>query len=152
MQFPPGGECWRGGGFDEKHRAFFDSMRGKKYRVPAFLPTSFRREVTNTFMFMAEAAGRAVVQWKVEVDARADPAGANLRQYLCKHVNRLRVTHVPGEAEYLFQAYSVFTVKDEPGNPHWSDSPTAQDPHRITLVAAVDNSAEAEGLPLAPWY
>jgi hypothetical protein len=67
-------------------------------------------------------------------------------------MNRLRVTHVPEEHEYLFQAYSVFTVKDEPGNPHWSPNSTMQDPHRITLVAAVDNAGKAEDLPLVPWY
>ena len=70
----------------------------------------------------------------------------------CKHVNCMRVTHVAGEFEYLFQAYSAFTVKDEPGNPYWSDNPNMQDPHRITLVAAVDNATEDAELPLAPWY
>ena len=89
-----------------------------------------------------------MVQWKIEVDVRGDPQGQNMAQHLCKHVNLLRVTHVPGEEEYLFQAFSVFTVKEVV----WSDSPDAQHPHQITLVAALDNTAESESLPLAPWY
>ena len=46
-----------------------------------------------------------VVQWRILVDRRADPKnedGGDPR-YLCKHVNLVRVTHVPGEQEYLFQ-------------------------------------------------
>ena len=35
--FPP---CWRGGGFDDAHQAFYTV--GREYRVPAFLATSER--------------------------------------------------------------------------------------------------------------
>jgi hypothetical protein len=62
-------------------------------------------------------------------------------------VNLLRVTHVPGEEEYLFAAFSVFTVRKVV----WSGSPTMQDPHRITIEAAIDNTLEDECLSLAPW-
>lgn len=64
---------------------------------------------------------------------------------------------VPGEAEYLFSAYSIFTVRAV----EWG---VGGAPHRIELDAATDNSAKAEGgtgrfatpvgseeLPLAPW-
>jgi len=59
------------------------------------------------------------------------------------------VTHCPGEQEFLFQAYSVFTVKEV----QWSPLPvaTAAQPHRITLVPALDNAGEPDDLPLAPW-
>jgi hypothetical protein len=144
--FPPNGGCWRGGGFNEAHRDFFTV--GKQYRVPAFLATSFRQSVTNGFMWNAECAGHSVVQWEVQVDPTADSQGDNMPQNLCKHVNLLRVTHVPGEEEYLFAAFSAFTVIAV----KWPSQPTAQNPHQITLLAATDNRQQPEDLPLAPWY
>jgi serine/threonine protein kinase len=143
--FPANGQCWRGGGFDEQHRSFFTV--GKKYRVPGFLATSLQKNVTQTFMFRAEAAGYPVVQWCIQLDSRSDPHGENSLQHRCKHVNLIRVTHVPGEEEYLFAAFSVFTVSEAV----WSANPTVQTPHRITIKAAIDNSLEVEDLPLAPW-
>jgi hypothetical protein len=143
--FPPKGECWRGGGFDEQHRGFFKV--GKKYRVPGFLATATVKNVTNNFMFRAEAAGYPVVQWCIRLDKRSDPQGENSLGHRCKHVNLLRVTHCVGEEEYLFSAFSVFTVREVV----WSSEPTLQDPHRITIEAAIDNSIEPEDLPLAPW-
>jgi colicin import membrane protein len=143
--FPSDGKCWRGGGLNEAHRDFFTV--GKKYRVPGFLATSLRQTVTNNFMFRAEAAGSPPVQWCIQLDMRADPQGENSLVHRCKHVNLLRVTHVPGEEEYLFSAFSVFTVREVV----WSSAPTMEDPHRITLEAAIDNALEPEDLPLAPW-
>ena len=157
--YPPNGVCWRGGGFDDRHREFFELRArafaeapgsiAEKYRVPGFLATSARRAVTNTFMDRAEAAGHTVVQWRIDFDVRGDPQGENLSAYRCKHVNKLRVTHVRGEDEWLFQAYSVFTVKEV----KWSEvtPATVQQPHRITLAAAADNASESEELELAPW-
>jgi hypothetical protein len=140
--FPPSGVCWRGGGFEETSRNFF--VPGKTYRAPCFLATSFKKSVTNFFMYQAEALGKPVVQWKI----RVHPQGGNSLQHRCKHVNLLRVTHVAGEEEYLFAAFSVFTVHEVA----WAAKPTAQDPHCITIDAAIDNNAlEAEDLPLAPW-
>ena len=68
---------------------------------------------------------------------------------------------VVGESEYLFTAYSIFTVRSV----HWGVGGAA---HRIELDAASDNRVEAEAthrddgrwgtpvgsetLPLAPWY
>ena len=54
---------------------------------------------------------------------------------------------VPGEEEYLFTAYSVFTVMNDP---IWGANST--DRHEIHLQAALDNKLEPEDLPLAPWY
>jgi hypothetical protein len=141
------GECWRGGGFDDQFRPFFTA--GKKYRVPGFLATSVKQSATNTFMGMAQAAGHPVVQWRIVFDPRGDPQGDNLPGHRCKHVNLLRVSHVPDELEFLFQAYSVFTVRDV----QWSAvaPATMAQPHRITLVPASDNALELEDLPLAPW-
>ena len=95
---------------------------------------------------------------------RVDPAGEQDTAKRCKHVNF--VTHslidlAPGasaEEEYLFTAYSIFTVRSV----RWGQGGT---PHRIEIDAATDNRVEAEGgggrwatpvrsehLPLAPWY
>jgi hypothetical protein len=139
------GETWRGGGFDDAHRPFFAA--GRKYRVPGFLATSARQAVTNDFMFQAEALGLPVVQWRFVFDRDGDPRGANLRARRCKHVNLLRESHVADEEEYLFQAYSVFTV----ASADFSTAGTAADPYRITLTPAIDNALEPEDLPLAPW-
>jgi hypothetical protein len=143
--FPPNGECWRGGGFDEQHRGFFTA--GKKYRVPGFLATATVKNVTNVFMFRAESCGFPVVQWCIRLDKRSDPRGENSLKHRCKHVNLLRVTHCAGEEEYLFAAFSVFTVREVV----WSVNPTTQDPHCITVEAAIDNALDPEDLPLAPW-
>ena len=57
-----------------------------------------------------------------------------------------RVAGLGSEQEYLFAPYSVFTVLSAT----WNAGTTA-DPHVIELEAAVDNQAEPEDLPLAPW-
>ena len=63
-------------------------------------------------------------------------------------MNLVTETHVPGELEYLFAAFSVFSVVAV----HWSPTPQdAATPHEITILAAYDNAQEDEGLPLAPW-
>jgi hypothetical protein len=96
------------------------------------------------------------MMWVVHVN----PAGAADRAQRCKHVNL--VTHrspgVPDEQEYLFTAYSIFTVRSVT----WGQGGA---PHQIELNAASDNNPAAEGgghgawaspggsdLPLAPWY
>ena len=45
--FPEGGVLWRGGGFPGKHRGFF--TKGKKFRAPAYLATSFKRHTAENF-------------------------------------------------------------------------------------------------------
>jgi len=64
----------------------------------------------------------------------------------CVHVNLVKKSNVPGEEEYLFAPYSAFTVLSAA----WKAG-TAAEPHVIELLAAVDNKAEREDLPLAPW-
>ena len=64
----------------------------------------------------------------------------------CAHVNLVQKSNVPGESEYLFAPYSAFTVLSA----RWHAG-TAAAPHEIELLAAVDNKAEREDLPLAPW-
>ena len=40
---PPDNVCYRGGGFDDQYRSFF--IKGRKYRQPGFVATSFSRDV-----------------------------------------------------------------------------------------------------------
>ena len=75
-----------------------------------------------------------------------DPAGENDPARRCKHVNYVRNGLAGDEREYLCTAYSVFTVR----RVEWSADATTLS--RIELEAALDNSVEAEDLPLAPWY
>ena len=151
LPFPPEGEVYRGGGFDESYRGFFTP--GKQYRVPGFLATSFSRATATRFLRTAEAYGQQAVLWVV----RVDPAGEDDQTQRCKHVNFVTHSLVGGEAEYLFTAYSIFTVRAV----EWGVDGAA---HRIEIDAASDNRVEAEGgdgrwatpvgsegLPLAPW-
>ena len=76
----------------------------------------------------------------------------------CKHVNFIERSHImypasdpragqPREDEYLFTAYSVFTVREC----EWRAGNIAE-PHIIDIEAANDNAQEGtEDLKLAPW-
>ena len=152
LAFPAGGEVYRGTGFDDAHRGFFTV--GKAYRVPGFLATSFSEAKAREFLHRAQAAGQQAVLWVV----RVDPEGQRDPTKRCKHVNFVEHSLVEGESEYLFTAYSIFTVR----RVTWGGG---GEPHRIELDAASDNSVGAEGgggrwatpagserLPLAPWY
>eukprot|EP01045_Picozoa_sp_COSAG04_P015780 COSAG04_NODE_1273_length_7466_cov_76.544319_4_plen_458_part_00 len=129
---PPGNVCLRGGGFDDRYRSFF--FKGRKFRQPAYLATSFSEAVARRFIEMR--GGSDCVLWRV----RIDPARK------CVHVNLVNKTNVPGEEEYLFAPYSAFTVLSAQWN-----AGTVAAPHEIELLAAVDNKEEPEDLPLAPW-
>ena len=130
--FPPGDVCYRGGGFDDRYRDFF--VPGRHFRQPAYLATSFSEHVADQFIVRAPEASK--VRWLV----RIDPV------HKCHHVNLVRSTHVEGEQEYLFAPYSTITELSATWN-----AGTDADAHVIELRAAVDNRAEPEDLPLAPW-
>ena len=68
-------------------------------------------------------------------------------EYGCVHVNYVDATECPGEQEFLFAPYSVFTVESI----SWKDNPVWNDPHEVDLLASPDNKLEPEDLPLAPW-
>ncbi len=88
-----------------------------------------------------EGETNACVLWKILLDPKE----------CCCHVTLVKggkKSHCPDEKEFLFTAYSVFTVVSV----QWSLTPQdKKTPHEITLRAAVDNAKEAEDLPLAPW-
>ena len=142
--YPRNGETWRGGGFRTQHRAFFERMVGKKYRVPGFLATSGKRSVAAKFAFEAFEDDRAhpCVIWRITVD----PRGELHPQYRVKHMTFVVKTLVAGEEEYLFAPYSVFTLVST----EWSAN--LSKPHEFTVRAAWDNKKEDEKLPLTPWY
>jgi hypothetical protein len=127
--------CYRGGGFDDRHREWYAAHVGQKMRQPSFLAASVSRAVADGFM--ARSNQRRKVRWVV----RFDPAG-------CVHVNLVskRVPGLVDESEYLFAPYSTFTLQAV----RWGDGTTA-DPHQLELMAAADNRVESELLPLAPW-
>ena len=126
---------FRGGGFDERHRDFYTA--NKKFRQPAYLATSFSKDVAKIFMGRA-AKGQAKMLWLVRIHP--------VRK--CVHVNLVtkRVAGLGSEQEYLFAPYSVFTVREV----QWRAG-TTDEPHVIELLAAPDNKDEPEDLPLAPW-
>ena len=82
--------------------------------------------------------------WVVQVD----PEGEDDEEELCQNANYIANTHIPGEDEYLFVPYSVFTVTKV----ELSATPHHKKPHRIYITAAYDSLMESEDLPLAPWY
>ncbi len=52
------------------------------------------------------AQGKTPVRWEMLLD----PRGRNIPEFRCRHVNFLENTQIPGEEEFLFTPYSVFTV------------------------------------------
>jgi hypothetical protein len=139
--FPTNGRTFRGTAFDDAHRNFF--VEGKKYRAPGFVATSF--DETTALGFAVRNGldrGKPAVLWVVHVD----PAGEHDPTRRCKHVSFVNNGLAGRENEYLFTAYSVFTVR----RVEWSDDATTLS--RIELEAAIDNRDEDESLPLAPWF
>jgi hypothetical protein len=139
-EFPPNGRTFRGTAFSNEHRPFF--FPGRKYRAPGFVATSFD-ELTALGFAVRHGLdlGKPAIMWEVLVE----PAGEHDPTRRCKHVNYVKGL-VGGEKEYLFTAYSVFTVR----RVEWRDDDKTLS--RIVLEAALDNSTEDEDLPLAPWY
>ena len=139
--YPPKGQTWRGGGFRNQYKTFFDCMIGSKYRVPAFLATSVKKAVAMGFAKVADK-DHARVLWCI----RFDPRGKSDPNYRVRHMTFVNKTLIPGEGEYLFAPYSVFTLVSVA----WSA--TQEQPHNITILAANDNKEEDENLDLVPWY
>ena len=144
QSYPLKGETWRGGSFRREHRAFYERMIGKKYRVPGFLATSARREIAVAFSFKASMShpSHPSAMWHVTFD----PRGKDHPEYRVKHMALVSKTMIVGEYEYLFAPYSVFTLVSV----KWSVE--LRRPHVFTIRAAEDNKEEDECLPLTPWY
>jgi hypothetical protein len=85
---PPGFVCYRGAGFCDTFRSFF--VAGREYRQPAYLATSFSRDVAIRFLRRSTMAAK--VLWLIHIDP----------ELMCVHVNLVKKSNVPGEEEYLF--------------------------------------------------
>ena len=143
LLFPPRGVLFRGGGFNDAFKAFF--YPGRMYRVPAFLATSLNQSVSERFLYRAVVEhGRSGIMWQINVD----PRGEKEFPHMCKNANFVYNIHCPQEAEYLFAAFSVFTVVSVV----WSANPDGRTPHRITIQAMTDNRDAPADLELAPWF
>ena len=141
--FPAKGQTWRGGGFRDEHRAFFDRVKGSKYRVPGFLATSSDKRVAKAFAVKADKTGSyPSAIWRFKFD----PRGEHEAEYCVKHMTLVSKTLISGELEYLFAPYSVFTLQSI----EWSNELAR--PHKFFLRPVIDNKMEDEELPLAPWY
>ena len=117
------------------------NVQDKKYRVPGFLATSNRRSVASGFAFKSDKAHPCAI-WRITFD----PRGKKHAQYRVQHMSFVSKTLIPGEREYLFAPYSVFTLVSV----QWSAN--LREPHEFTIHAAIDNKSEDENLPLTPWY
>ena len=143
--YPAKGETWRGGGFRPRYRAFFERMIGRKYRVPGFLSTSENRQIAAAFAFKAgnNHPSYPCVIWRITFD----PRGKLSPKYRVRHMTYVSNTLNPGEDEYLFAPYSVFTLVSV----KWSAT-KLMFPHEFTIHAHLTNTKEDECLPLTPWY
>ena len=141
QSFPPNGQTWRGGGFRDQFRDFFTQLIGSKYRVPGFLATSVKKSVAMGFA-LAAPKNHSCALWCIQFD----PRGELNPHYRVRHMTFVNKTLIPGEGEYLFAPYSVFTLVSI----NWSAN--RDKPHEFTILAARDNKNEDENLPLALWY
>ena len=141
QSYPHGGETWRGGGFRQQYRAFFESMIGRKYRAPGFLATTIKRTIASSFAFKADKTHPCAL-WRIVFD----PRGEHEYEYRVQHMTFVANTLIAGENEYLFAPYSVFELVSV----KWSVK--LGKPHEFVIQAAVNNKEEDENLPLTPWY
>jgi len=125
---------YRGGGIDPNLKRFFE--KGRKYRAPAFLSTSFSEEKAQAFIEMVKPPLQCV-KWHVHVPLKA-ATNANFIE---------QKSNVKGEYEFLFVPYSVFTVLEAT----WQESPNAMFPHEMHILASEDNKHEKNDLPSSPW-
>ena len=129
-------KTYRGGALPQQHHSFFEV--GKQFRIPQFLSTSKNEQVAYNFAHKASERGEEPVVWEFVFH----------RILGCKHVNFLERANVEGEEEFLFTAYSVFTVRSV----EWKNQARWTDPHKVVLEVAPDNRDFPEDLPLSPWF
>ena len=73
------------------------------YRVPHLLATSLKKRVANKFLTMEDRIPKEAPKVLFTIKLPAD--------FDCQQVNYLDKTEAAGEHEYLFSAYSTFTVE-----------------------------------------
>lgn len=135
-RWPDSGMTYRAGGM---HMDYWEFFKPKvKYRAPRIVPTSF--EYDEAFASRQCTAGSPLepVKWTFHLPKSRRCAQAN---YITRRAGNLKEEH-----EFLFAAYSVFTVKSV----HCSAKPYAI-PHEIHVEVATDNRDELDILTSAPW-
>jgi hypothetical protein len=116
--------------------AFF--TEGLLYRTPMMLATSFAQRAAVKFLRDAPA-GRVPVLFHLHLDP----------VYVCDHALFLEpLSNVPGEEEFLYVAYSAFTVRKV----HPNAAPSWSKPIIIELDVTPDNTQVPEDVPLAEWH
>merc|ERR1711971_553197 len=141
QSYPPKGETWRGASFRAEAQHFYSNIKKGKYRVPGFLATSNDQSIAAGFATRAHPDHPRAL-WCIKFDKRGELQPG----YRIQHMTYVSKSLVPGEQEYLFSPYSVFTLVSV----KWSN--TLRKPHEFVIEAALDNKKEDESLPLAPWY
>ena len=136
-------QTYRGGALPRSKHYFYSE--GKTYRVPMFLSST--TDLSKAREFMGQATDP--VMWTFIFDP----------DYGCNHVNLVDRhdgslggnPHQAAEAEWVFGAYSVFTVTKAV----FKLNPTWMSPHMIEVRVAPDNRLNLSGpyppLPNAPW-
>ena len=127
---------YRGGALPREHHQFFQV--GKQFRVPQFLSTTKKQAVAYEFARWAGDRGEEPVIWEFHFH----------EIFRCAHVNLLSKSNVEGEEEFLFTAYSAFTVRsiEIKSDSRWTA------PHKVVLDVCPDNRDCSEDVPLAPWF
>jgi hypothetical protein len=133
-KWPEGDKLFRGACLPLTEIPFFAPEQ--KYRCPMYLASSVRESVAKNFCALRGAGTTGELVGVIFV-IHVDP------QLKCWHVNYVERTNCPGEEEFLFVPYSVFTVKKaKKKNDYWW----------IHLSAAEDNKKHPDDLPLSSWH
>ena len=95
---------------------------------------------------MSDRGGPNLVLWIIDFD---DSCQCDHVNYVNKNDGTLGAPNpnTAAEDEYLFAPYGTFTVMSATFQP----TPSDVNPHVVVLRAAVNNRAEREDLPCAPW-
>ena len=145
--------CWRGGGFRDEFQSFF--TEGKKYRAPGLIATALNRENAELFVNKASKDYPRML-WCIIVDRKNLILHARRVSHslICPKFVLGKDSYEPMETEFLFAAYSVFTVeKVKWATPNKATGKYERDQyHQIVIRAATDNQESDDALPLAPWY
>ena len=140
-------QVFRGGGFDPRYKAFYDSFDCRRsadaesgaaaFRIPQYWATSLSEDVAMRFMRAnSGSGGMQSVLWTISMPADENMWNAAL----------VESSHFQGEQEYLFVPFSTFLVLEV----RWGAGTPSQ-PHHIELLARCDNRKESGDLPTAPW-
>ena len=117
-----------------------------------WLATSLNENKANEFIASPPTASPARMPTIFTV--RFEPiAGMPEGHPRCYHVNYIPSAEslVPGEDEFLFAPYSVFTVRSVAWHPAPVVNTYVCEPHVIEVDVAPDNRRQPLDLPLAPW-